>query len=203
MSGTGYAVAVEGLSALRGIEDIPPNVKRAAAQAVNKTADRGRTSASRRIRRQVAFPAMYLDRAADGRLRVTQRADAENLEARITGRHRPTSLARFTTGGFVGGRNGVRVAVQPGSPRLMQRAFLIRLRAGQASIDTRSNLGLAIRLREGETVENKKRVVQMGNIHLLYGPSVDQVFRTVADDVAPEAAEFLESEFLRLLELGR
>ena len=36
---------------------------------------------------------------------------------------------------------------------------------------------------------------------LLYGPSVDQVFRSVASEEAPEAARFLEAEFNRLMDL--
>jgi len=197
-----YVVAVEGLSALRGsLAEIPADVKRAAYQAVNRTTDRTRTAASRRMREQVAFPARYLDSTSNGRLQVTGRANADNLEARITGRHRATSLARFVTNGRVGNHQGVRVAVQPGFARMMRSAFLIRLRAGSANLDTKSNMGLAIRLKEGETIQNKKRVVQMGNLHLLYGVSVDQVFRSVANDVAPDAADFLEQEFLRLLEV--
>lgn len=195
-----YVVAVEGISALRDIETLPADVKRAAMQAVNKTVQRGRTKAARRIREQVAFPARYLS-GKDGRLAITKKATADDLEGVITGRHRPTSLARFTTSGTVGGRNGVRVSVAPGFARMMRRAFLIRLRAGSANLDTKSNMGLAIRLRPGETIKNKKRVVQMGNLHLLYGPSIDQIFRSVADEEAPEMADFLETEFLRLMEL--
>lgn len=199
---TDYVVAVDGLSALRDLETIPEDVRRVAAMAINKTADRARAQASRRIREQVAFPARYL---SDGnkRLDVSRRAKPEDLEAVITGRFRATSLARFVTSGAVGSRKGVRVQVAPGMARYMRRAFLIPLRAGTAPIETKSNLGLAIRLRPGETIQNKKKVLKLGsNIYLLYGPSVSQVFRTVADEEAPETAAFLEAEFLRLMELN-
>ena len=77
----------------------------------------------------------------------------------------------------------------------------MRLRAGTADIETKSNLGLALRLRPGESVLNKRQMVQVsGNLYLLYGPSVDQVFRSVAEDIAPEATDILEAEFLRLID---
>ena len=75
----------------------------------------------------------------------------------------------------------------------MNRAFLMNLRSG--------NLGLAVRLAPGERIDNKRRMVQMSNgLYLLYGPSVDQVFRSVAEDVSADAGDFLEQEFLRLTE---
>lgn len=197
-----YVVAVDGLSALRTLESIPVEVKRAALQAVNKTAARTRTSSAKSMRDQVNFPASYLS-PSGGRLTITQYATQQLIEAEITGRFRPTSLARFVTRGAVGSRNGVRVEVAPGFAKFMRRAFLIRLRAGTADLDTKSNLGLAIRLRPGETINNKKNMVQMqGNLALLYGPSISQVFAGVANDEAPGAAEYLEQEFLRLMELG-
>jgi hypothetical protein len=200
--GLGYVVAVEGLSAMRGLDSIPKDVTLAAMRAVNKATDRARTSSSKLMREQVDFPARYLS-GQDGRLEITQRATEGNLEAAITGRFRPTSLARFARSGTPG-KNGVRVEVAPGFAKLMRRAFLIRLRAGTADLDTKSNLGLAIRLKPGETIQNKKKAVQLKNgLVLLYGPSVDQVFRTVASDVAPETADFLEAEFLRLMELDQ
>ncbi len=201
MSGFGYVVAVEGLSALRDLETLPTQVKLAAQRAVNRTIDRARTSSARRMREQVNFPARYLS-GEDGRLAISQRATGDNLEARITGRFRPTSLARFVTAGSLGSRRaGVRVEVAPGFAKRSRRMFLIRLRAGTAELDTKSNLGLAIRLKPGERIEHKARQIGKTGLYLLYGPSVDQVFRTVADDVAPEAADDLEAEFLRLMEL--
>lgn len=202
-----YVVAVDGLSAMRTLEDIPESVMRIAAMAVNKTTERTRTSSAKAMREQVNFPARYLS-GKDGQLSITQYANQQLAEARITGRFRPTSLARFARGTPETTRRagGVRVQVAPGAARFMRRAFLIRLR-GATDVESGSNLtniGLAIRLRADETPQNKKKMVQMKNgLWLLYGPSVDQVFRTVADDEAPGAAEYLEQEFLRLMELGR
>lgn len=196
-----FVVAIEGFDATRPLETLPRRIKSAALRAVNRTADRTRTDAARRIREQVNLPASYLGPNA-GRLSVTQRARGDELEAVITGRQRPTSLARYATSSTPN-QGGVSVQVAPGFARFMRRAFLIRLRAGSADLDTKANLGLAIRLRPGETIANKKRMVGMGgNLYLLYGASVDQVFRSVREDVAPDAQTFLAAEFSRLLEIN-
>lgn len=196
-----YVVAVEGLSGLESLETLPDRVLVAARRAVNKTADRTKVRSAREIRNQVNFPASYVS-GQRGRLNVTKKAQGADLEAIIKGRERPTSLAQFVTAGKIGGKTGVSVAVKPGSSRRMPRAFLIKLRAGNASIDTRFNLGLAMRLKPGESIRNKTNFVRLqGNLYLLYGPSVNQVFATVAGDEAPAASTFLEQEFLRLLDL--
>lgn len=194
-----YVIAVEGISdAVGSLDAMPEQVQRFARMAINTTTRKARTLASRGIREQVAFTATYLS-DKNGRLSITQQATDDNLEARIRGRFRPTSLARFGSGTV--GKAGVRVRVSPGSSKIMGRAFFMRLRAGNAAIETKSNLGLAIRLKPGERIENKQRMLQVaGNLYLLFGPSVDQVFATVADNIAPDTADFLETEFLRLTE---
>lgn len=196
-----YAVAVEGLSALEDIDALPEGILRAARQAVNKTVDRTRARSARSIRDQVNFPARYLS-GQKGRLQIAKKASGRDLEGIIRGRERPTSLAQFVTTGAPGKKGGVAVSVKPGSARRMPRAFLLKLRAGSAAIDTKFNLGLAMRLRPGESIRNKTNAVKLaGNLYLLYGPSVNQVFASVADESAPEAAAFLEQEFTRLLDL--
>lgn len=192
-----YVVAVEGLSeTIASIDEMPASVLRFARMAINTTVKRSRTLASRRIRDQVSFSATYLA-DGNGRLSITKSATDNDLEARIRGRFRPTSLARFATSSS---SRGVRVRVKPGSSDLMRRAFLMRLRAG-TDIDTKSNQGLAIRLQPGERIANKRQMIQVsGNLYLLYGPSVDQVFSSVVEELAPETSDILEAEFLRLLD---
>lgn len=203
MTEDAYVVAVDGLSAFRDLETIPGDVQLAALQAVNTTLRRTRTASAREMRQQVNFPASYLS-GQGGRLAISKQATRADLEGVITGRWRPTSLARFAKSSTPNTRKGISVEVAPGFARFMRRAFLIRLRAGAADLDTKSNLGLAIRLKPGEAIHNKRVMVKLkGNLYLLYGPSVSQVFRTVAEDQAPDAADFLQSEFLRLMELDR
>ena len=199
MSGT-YVVAVQGIAQAAGsVKDIPAEIRTAAKLAVNATARRTRTSAAKQILAQVNFGASYLNE--NDRFTISQFATQNDLTAKITGRQRPTSLARFASG-QLGGRDGVTVEVAPGNTRRSKRMFLIKLRSGNANIETKFNMGLAIRLRKGERIQDKKKMVQLGhNLYLLYGPSIDQVFAQVADASAPEASQFLEQEFNRLLEI--
>lgn len=199
-----FAVMVEGVESLREIRELGPRIKTAAAQAINKVARDQRAEAARRITDQVNLPKSYVS-PAGGRLVVSQQAQKENLEARITARGRPTSLARFSRG--TPGKAGVTVEVKPGQTSFMRRAFLIRLPQGSTLTDSRFNLGLAIRLRPGERLQNKVRQVKLDKgLYLLYGPSVQQVFldnegKGVAADLADPTADYLEAEFTRLLAL--
>lgn len=179
----------------RFFDEATEKTTNAARLAINTVAERGGMKLLRQgMVREVSFPQGYLN--AD-RLKL-RKAYNENLEAVITARQRPTSLARFATGGAVGSRTGgVSVRVGPGSTRRMPSAFLMRLRAGAGTADN-YNIGLAIRLAPGERIRNKRVMTQVGhNLYLLYGPSVDQVFRTVADDNAPEIATMVRDEFYR------
>ena len=198
----GFAVFVEGLKDIPSAQDMHEARRRAARIATNDTATWARTRSQREIEKQVAFPTGYPN-PAGGRLAVRTRASDSDLEAIVTGRGRPTSLARFARGTLTPGkRDGVTVEVAPGRARYARRMFAIRLRAGNADLETKSNLGLAIRLKPGETLTGKRFAVKMNNgLYLLYGPSVDQVFDDVAGMIAPDAAEHMAAEFLRIVDL--
>lgn len=196
-SGLDYVVAVEGLSSLfEDFDSVSDKIKERAAMAINATARKFRTASSRAMRETVAFPARYLDSSTDGKLRVRRMAQAHDLEAAIEGQFDPTSLARFVVGAKTVGRKAPNLRVSPGQATAIPNSFIMKLRS--------QNVGLAIRLKAGETIKNKHKMVSFSkkdtNLYLLYGPSVDQVFRQVAGDVAPDAAEYLEKEFLRLTE---
>jgi hypothetical protein len=196
-----YVYAVEGLGDLGPFDDLPAHIVLAARQAVNKTADRARTAGARLMQQQVAFGAAYINE----RLQVTKRAQGTSLEAKVTGRFRATSLARFESSNAAPGqKGGLRVEVKPGVAKFMPNAFLMKLRSGGELTDTKFNLGLAIRLRPGETLHNKRQLKHVGrNLYLLYGPSIDQVFRSVAHEIVPDMTEFLAAEFQRLVELRK
>lgn len=203
---TQFAVAVEGIESFRDVQELGSRTKLAAVQAINKIARDARAEAARRIGEQVNLPKRTLGPAA-GNLFVSKKAQKASLEARIKARGRPTSLARFSKGSP--GRAGVQVEVKPGQARFLRRAFLIRLPQGTALTETRFNLGLAIRLRPGESLDNKTKQVQLSKgLYLLYGPSIQQIFldnqgKGVADDLADPTAEALEAEIIRLLGLRR
>ncbi|WP_332792077.1 hypothetical protein [Sphingomonas sp. RB3P16] len=194
-------VAVEGISVLRTMETLPKSVITAAYRAVNRTTERARTASSRLMREQVNWNAQYLT-GQNGKLELGGPASADHLERGITGRFRPTSLARFVVGNPTPGKAGVRVQVAPGFAKYMKRAFVIRLPQGSQLTETKANLGLAIRLKPGEVLHNKIKMVKLkGGLTLLFGPSVDQVLSTVAEDVLPDTEAFLAQEFQRLLKL--
>lgn len=195
-----YAIAVEGLEELEDLEGLPRRVILAAQRAINRVTERSRTGSARKILKQVNFPARYLS-GENGRLKIVKKASPSSLEGIIRGKERPTSLAQFTSSKTIG-KAGVRVQVKPGSSIEMKKAFLLRLPQGSTLTDTKFNLGLAIRLRDGERVQNKKHMVRLAKgLYLLYGPSVNQVFADVAVDQAEESAVLLEREFLRLVDL--
>jgi hypothetical protein len=146
----------------RYLAEFPDRTMEAAKHAINDTAKWARTRSSEEMRRQVAFPRNYLDNAADGRLYVSKRASGSNLEAVITGRRRPTSLARFLVRkpDFVLGQRGAKkrsnlqVRVKPGRTRTLNNAFAMKLRAGDS--DTQFNVGIALRLPKGTSMTNSR-----------------------------------------------
>lgn len=180
---------------------VPDVTRRAASQAMNRVV-RGSGLAQYRkgLSEQVNFPTGYLN---DERIGVTQLSSPNRLEARITGRQRATSLARFASGATVGSKGGVRVnAKKGGSGSFIRKAFLVRLRSGTALNDDAFNIGLALRLEPGQTVIGKKdtsRMVRLSeNVVLLYGPSIDQLLRNdVAEAETPAVVDNIVTEFFR------
>ena len=179
-------------------EKFPDVARQAMSIALNETA-RGPAlkAAKRNIMAQINFPEGYLDT----RVEFKKPATPYNLEARIVGRDRPTSLARFASvgtppAGPVGRAStvarGVNVTVKRGAPRRIPQGFLVHLR--------NSNIGLAIRLKPGETVRGVQRfnpVRLFPNVYLLYGPSVDQVLTDVGDQITEEVTSDIATEFNR------
>lgn len=180
--------------AARYFEQLPDIAPQAAALAINTVSQREALPMVRReMREQLDFPEGYLE--TNNRLAVVRKASKTTLQATIRGRDRATSLARFRIGGQnpanTRGR-GVRVQLKRGQTRLLRKAFLINLRGG--------NTGLAVRLKPGESLQNSSGAVQLAdNLYLLYGPSVDQIFKTVSGDVAPNVLDSVANEFFRQL----
>ena len=177
----------------RYFDELPEIATRSASMAINDVASRDALKLLRAdIESQVDFPSGYLNQP--DRLGVSRKATPNNLEAVITARDRATSLARFARGQSVANTKGkgVRVQVKPGQAKLLPKAFLVNLRNG--------NLGLAVRLKEGQSLRNKNdgRMVKLGkNTYLLYGPSVDQVFKDVADGNSDEIGRLVSNQFFR------
>lgn len=159
--------------------DLPDLFEEAAAISINDVVQRqGLTTIKKNMRSQVSFPSGYLE--GGGRLSVKRKASRRSLEAVIAGRDRPTSLARFASGQTpenTRGR-GVRVQIKPGHTTLLKKAFVVNLKNG--------NRGVAVRVGPGQRLEGSSGAKRLANdLYLLYGPSVEQVFAGVADDVTP------------------
>ena len=165
--------------------------EKAQFRAVNRVASKFRTAASKAIRDQVRLPAAYVN----DNLTVTQMATERNPEAVISGRKRPTRLARYGAKqmaraargaagdqlrGIPSGKKqaGVSVAVsRKGGRKKMRGAFLLPLK----------NSGvMGVFVRTGSA---------RGDIEHLYGPSVDQVFRGVRRELKPEISKELVKEY--------
>ena len=182
--------------------DAQPAAARTSARiAINSVTARKAVPRFRRsMREEVAFPAGYLE--DESRFGQTKKATDADLSATVTARFRPTSLARFAEGqSFEGARRtgGIRVKVNAtGGAKRIPGAFFVKLRAGNAD---GGNVGIAIRLKPGQTLRGRKKGaagVQLApNLYLLYGPSVDQVFRTASVAESPAVADDLQTEFIR------
>ncbi len=198
MANDNYVIAIDGLETLDDLSKLPEAILRKARMAISKTTDRARTLTSAEIRKQVAFSASYLT-GSDGKL--TAQKDLENLRGSIRAKFRPTSLARFAKSKSVN-TPGVTVQVSPTKTVRIPKAFLVKLPQGAVQTETQFNLGLAVRLKPDELLKFKKsQWAKLGKgLYLLYGPSVSQVFESVADQNSPEIARYLETEFTRLIQ---
>lgn len=202
-----FILVIEGLKNLDSIDKLPSDILRSARIAVNHAATRGRTAMARDVLSQVNLPASYVAPTKE-RLFVSKKASSD-LEAVITARARPTSLARFAKQNKPGRpAAGIRVEVQRGVTRTLPGAFLIRLKQGSALTDTKANMGLAVRTKDGRPPPGYKPTQLGRNLWLLYGPSVAQLIYSErnrggsATELAPEIRDMLENEFYRQMGLS-
>lgn len=195
-----YMVLIEGMDDIN-LADAPAKINRAALLAINNTASFARADSADAMRKTYNFPGNYLD-PSSGRLIVSQRAKLSNLEAVITGRQRPTSLARFVIQNNGVNHEGVVIEMKRGQATKLNRAFLMKLRRGGG--DSGANMGLAVRVK-GHAAPRKAYKPKMlsanknSSLWLLYGISVDQAFRYTKEMTADRAALYLESEVSRLM----
>lgn len=204
-----FVLVIEGLDNLDTVEALTKKLPESLRRAVNAAATLGRKRAADEVLKSVNLPADYVA-PRNHRLEITRYATRSNAEAVISARSRNTSLARFAQTSYAqsrASRAGVSVEVTPGSVKRMQGAFLIKLKAGKADLDTKSNLGLAVRTKDGRPPPGYKPVQLAKNLWLLYGPSVAQILHSdknaggVATDISPEIADKLETEFFRQMGL--
>lgn len=183
------------LDAVDYFQRLPGVADKAAQLAINTVAERGGMTLIRRsILDDIAFPKNYL---TGDRIGVSKKAKPDDLEAVIKARQRATSLARFADPGTPLGsraRVGVRVQVKHSNgATTLKNAWLTKLRNG--------NVGLAVRIKPGQAFANRTDAITSwlvpGRVALLYGPSVDQVFREVSEKSAAPIGRMVKDEFLR------
>lgn len=165
-----------------------------AAHAINDAIDYARQQGAKSILDEVNFPPGYLERP--DRFAITQRATASNLFAALSARHRPTSLGTFVVTAQRG--RGVTVNVK-GRVQAIPGAFATRLK--------NNNQGVALRVKKGESLIGRTagtarlpvlREDQWGTVYLLYGPSVNQVFHHVSEDISASVERYLLDRFSQL-----
>lgn len=185
-------VTISGIESIAAFDEQLKRIPIAASRAVNFAAQRARVESGRRIREQLAFAARYLT-GADGRIEYKPSTKA-TLQARLSARSRPSSLARFVRS--VGKGTGARVVVKPGTSAVLPGAFIIGIGDNQL---------LAVRSpKKPRTAFKPKRLG--ASLWLLYGPSVAQALisragRGVWPTMEAEIIANLEREFIRQMGL--
>lgn len=189
------------------IRGVPKQSKRALRLAINTVVARaGMKMITSKMYNQIGFPTGYLK---GDRIGVTRYATENSLEAVITARKRATSLARFAASGTpIGSRSGtgVRVTVHNGKSKTFKNAWLVRLRKGKSLTEDNFNVGLAVRVKQGDSIVGKHSAHQawlnpQHTVALLYGPSVDQVFSNILHEVGQPILDLVGDEYFR--QLGR
>jgi hypothetical protein len=188
-----YAIFVEGLKDLGNLDSLEEDINNYARETINDTVRYGRAIAARQMEKETAFPRGYLT-GENGRLSVARYASNNKLEGVIRGRDRPTSLARFVVGSPKLNKRGVNVVVAPGVQKKLEGAFLIKLR--------NNNLGLAVRSKSAPRTAHKPKQLGSG-LWLLYGPSVDQVFREIRTGLVPDLESYMQQTFEQKFEKRR
>ncbi len=193
-----YAVYIQGISSLDFVDELDERTRISARNAVNRTLQKVRTEASREMRKQINWSAAYLI-SQNGKLNIQLSRDNQpEPSGKIFAPFRPSSLARFVSGAKVPWRAGVTLQVDPAKRTRSRRMMIVPLRRGATLTEDNQNLGLAIRLKAGETITGKYKTKEISKgLYLLYGVSVAQVFYTVAQDVSSDAAEWLAEEYQR------
>lgn len=172
-------------------------VARVQVRAINRVAEKANTRSRREIVSQVALTDTYvrdrmsLSKATEGRPVAIISARRRATTLATYGARQITAAAKRAKGdarrGIAAGRKQSGISVLVGRAhgrKKMAGAFFMPLRAGK---EVGGN-GMGVFVREGRNGEP---------IHL-YGPSVDQVFRGVINDIVPDVTVELETEITRL-----
>ncbi len=195
----GYSVEVDQAQVAQAValfEFVGGNSADALRVAINKTAPKIKTLASRKVREQVRLTASYV-----GDKLTISKATRANLSAAIKTPSRGLLLTKFSTDPLIAGERvswlkpppvpplGLRVKVKPdgavkrfsGDAETTGQPFYLVLKHSGA-------LGIAARR---QSAGNRG-----GKLKVFHGPSLSQVFNDVRQDVLPEAGQELTRQLL-------
>jgi len=188
------AVGIAGL--YESFSGLAKNNPRYASMAVNDASRKTITLGKKYMPTIVNINAGYFNK---DRYFVKSFSNPQTLTAIVAGRDKPTSLSAFAPkqgglrDGFIAYRGMINAAVKPGGGSSFE-AYLLRLRSG--------NLGLAVRSQTAPSKAYRPKQVGQTGLWLLYGPSVNQVFKSARSAMAPDIMNYLTSEYLRQLNRG-
>lgn len=188
------SILVTGMNeALAMLRSVDAESRSALSKAINAVADETHDLAVQKIMSQVALSASYVK----SRLYISQRASVDDPTAVISGRVRSTQLRRYqgkqlyVRAKMPGKKRlaGTSVKVKAGgATKVLKHAWVMKLKYGDIDAKMGRTHGIVQRTGSGR---NDYRV--------LYGPSVDQVWNDVKDDVRPLIEPRLAVEFLKQL----
>lgn len=193
---------------LKGFDDLVKrlgqSVDPATRIAINDGARFAVREGAKDIASELNLSQRYIMGGSAPRLAVRRFASNADLEAVVTGRDRPTSLARFSRSTVRFGRQRlsptVKVSAQGGGQRI-RGSFYVRLRRGVSLDDANFNVGLAVRLKPGQRLPGKNAMAKPGRngFYLLYGPSVGQAYRTASVRSVPAVGKRVSNTLAREL----
>lgn len=174
-------------------EFIGGNTANAVRIAINKSAPKVRTTASRAIRDQVRLAASYVNERL-----VIRKATRARLNGAISTPSRGLLLSRFSTDALIASekaswirpplipRGGIKVKVKPDGGA----------KAVSGGSDTAGNKPFYMILNGGRNIGIAARLAGSKKVKVFSGPSLSQVFDTVRDDVLPGAAAEYQHQLL-------
>lgn len=179
------------------LSHIKNGAARALSRALNKTASKAKTIASRAIRDQINLSAAYVRQNLRGPANgFDYKATVNKLTARISASKRGVLLYQFSTNSVAAtGRPPapIKVKIKPGeSPIVISSAFWVRTKGS-------NKLTPAVRnsvLRQ----LNMTRTTDSGSFTVLHGPSLSQVFSTVKGDIDGDMSQVLTDNFTHEME---
>lgn len=161
-------------------------------RAINDTGRWAHRETEKRVTKDVNWPAGYINQKT---LSFKPARSLASGGAAISARTRPSTMTRFALSGQkMRDKNGLRFEVNKGSQKTLKNAFFF----GGKTVN------MLVAMREDKYFElpntSANKYVWNGLV-FLYGPSVDQVFKTHRDGnggIADQALDKLEAAFARL-----